>query len=326
VLDRRLDLFVFILRDIFIYKQSMDESMISSIEELKSSNWKASIIHFLTALVVIFLYNRWTASQSRVSWNAYRYQLAGPNTPDTCTTTGSAPIDPSKCNTEITFQQPVKVASINVIYGAIIFFLITAAAHAFYASDALGTGGYSKAILDGWNPYRWFEYSASASIMSVLIGLSVGTRDVTTLFALGMVTIAMQFNGFSVESMLRGPITRTTETSIQGSSYSGWILFLTMWTIIIYSFTKLISDVNRLYENDPEIKVPEWVFFIVIVQLIQYALFGLVQRDHIQSRLGYKAPKSYIDTEKSYIKLSYIAKLSLASGLSYGLLFRTKDC
>jgi len=161
--------------------------------------------------------------------------------------------------------------------------------------------------------------------MSVLIGLTVGARDVTTLFALATITIAMQLNGFSVESMLRGPILDTTEKSIEGATYSAWVLFAALWSIIVYSFVKLVSDVNQLYD-DPEVKVPSWIFLVVLVQLIQYALFGFVQRDHVQSRLGYKASKSYFDIEKRYIKLSYIAKLSLAAGLSYGLLFRTKDC
>jgi hypothetical protein len=81
-------------------------------------------------------------------------------------------------------------------------------------------------------------------------------------------------------------------------------------------------------QTDPygnPIQVPAWVFFIVFLQLFYYATFGYIQARHISARLSGK-PYNFSSTEHSYIGLSYFSKLSLAGGIGYGLLFRTKDC
>jgi hypothetical protein len=168
--------------------------------------------------------------------------------------------------------------------------------------------------------------------MSVLIGVADGTRDSSTLLLLAGITIAMQFNGFSVESLLRGSKKISNEAlgSIQGSRVSGWILFTFLWAIILYSFFTLFNDVKSLYEGETDtegkpVAVPTWVAFVVFMQLIYYAAFGLVQFSHIKKRIS-GMPYDYLSTEKTYIWLSYFAKLSLGAGLSYGLLFRFKDC
>jgi len=231
----------------------------------------------------------------------------------------------------LAFQKPANVTSVNLIYGTIAFFLITAAAHIFYATDGFGSRAYTSNLAQGWNPFRWFEYAVSASIMSVLIGLADGVRDSSTLILLAGVTAAMQFNGFTVESLLRGKqkLSANAVTGIQGSTVSGWILFVILWSVLIYSFLTLKHDVDTLYsgETGPDnkpIQVPSWIIFVVLFQLVYYASFGIVQFKHIQKRL--KGPYDYLSTESSYIWLSYFAKLSLGAGLSYGLLFRFKDC
>jgi hypothetical protein len=241
-------------------------------------------------------------------------------------------VNPDECSVEIVYQAPKSTFSINVVYGALVFFLFTAAAHIFYATDAFGTGNYSKAIVMGWNPYRWFEYATSASLMSVLIGLIDGTRDTGSLIATVGLTSAMMFNGYTVESLLRGKasLPQTAKDAITGATYSGWILYIFLWTVLLYSFGTLVSDVKRLYSGQTgtdgkPISVPVWVWFIVIFQAIYYASFGYVQYGHIHKRLS-GIPFNYESIENSYISLSYFAKLSLAGGIGYGLIFRTKDC
>jgi hypothetical protein len=232
------------------------------------------------------------------------------------------------------YQAPKSVVAINLIYGCIAFFLFTSAAHAFYASDAFGSGNYTRYIQEGWNPYRWFEYGTSATIMSILIGVSVGCRDIKTIIALAFMTMAMQFNGYTVESVLRAPLTKWSKETITGSTVAGWTLFLGLWTILLYQFYVTVQDVNTLYSDvlDPDnkpVRVPSWIWFIIVAQLIQYALFGIIQSKQVTSSfraLDLGTRYSYMSTEANYIQLSYIAKLSLAGGIGYGLLFRTRDC
>lgn len=301
--------------------------------DLLKQNWYAAAAHLLTGISVIVMYSMYAGSRDRAALKAYRYQLSAPNTLAQCNTSNGTPPTPGQCNVEINFQKPKATTSINVIYGVVAFFFITALAHAFYGSNGFGTGSYLKNIQAGWNPYRWLEYALSASIMSVIIGLVDGTRDMMTLIVLALVTMAMMVNGYTSESLLRGrgPISSNAKDSIFGSTACAWILFAALWGTLIYSFASLVTDVSTLYngqtDSDGEpVRVPSWIWFIVIMQFLYFGSFGWVQASQIQKRLRNDVSYSYANTEKSYIFLSYFAKLSLASGLGYGLLWRTKNC
>lgn len=299
-------------------------------DRLRNRNWMAAGAHFLTGLTVLILYLVWPATQSRASAESFRYQVAAPTTLPSCNTSGGIPPDPGQCNVEVVFQKPKPVVSWNIIYGTLAFFGLTAVAHVFYATDAFGSGGYTRSLSAGWNPYRWIEYAITASIMSALIGLIDGTRDTGTLVALVAMTAAMQFCGFTVESVLRGPIGQYQTDTITSATVSGWILFVALWSILIYSFASLVSDVDTLYKdetgpNGDRITVPAWIWYIVIMQLLYYASFGVIQLVHIRGRLT-NPNFNYLSIEDWYISLSYFSKLSLASGIGYGLLWRTKDC
>lgn len=298
--------------------------------KIKNRNFNAALIHFITGAIVIIFYAVTKGAQNRSNFATFRNSPANLDD-NTCSTNAGSYEVPSQCVTEISFTKPVKVVSFNLVYGAIAFFMITAFAHFFYSTDGFGTGAYYNALAQGWNPYRWFEYASSASIMTVLISLSSGNRDFTSVLALYVMTIAMMFSGYSVESLLRGSskVTTMARDTIRSSTIAGWTLFIGIWVVLFYSYLSLVSDVKTKFANEldngKKIEVPSWIIIIVILQLIYYALFGFIQLRHISQRLSGK-PYSYIETENSYIGLSYIAKLSLASGIGYGLIFRVRDC
>jgi hypothetical protein len=293
---------------------------------LQKLNIYASVAHLTSAIVLIILYNIYKASHSLSKLTVFQYHIAGENTDNMCTTSGSNKI-PSKCTVDLNYQQPRSLFKFNVIYGAIAFFFITAFAHLFYATDGFGTGSYTSQIKQGWNSYRWYEYAASASLMSILLGLTEGVRDVSTLALLAVVTAAMQFNGYATESLLRGKETLgpKLKSSIVASQISAWTLFVGLWVILFYNFGVVVHDVKEGYPNEPNARVPSWIWIIVISQAIYFALFGVTQARHIDKRLSGKA-FDYATIERSYLLLSFSAKLSLAAGLGYGLIFRTKDC
>lgn len=308
--------------------------------KLTRNNWLAAGAHLLSFIVLVILYNVWPAAQSRSSADLFRYQIAGPAalpgepTNPVCTTEGQD-YTPTQCNVKVNFQPPAKVASFNVIYGAMFFFFFTAVAHWFYASDGFGTGSYSRAVSSGWNPYRWFEYATSASVMTALIAMVQGTRDMSLVAILALATAAMQFCGFAVESQLRGSGTLGVQAkdTIVGSTIVGWLLFVGIWGALIYGFVSIVRDVNAKFEGQTEgppdnkpIRVPSWIWYIVIAQVCYYASFGAVQLWHIIKRFSGDSKFKYTDVENWYITLSYWSKLSLASGIGYGLLWRVKDC
>ena len=69
------------------------------------------------------------------------------------------------------------------------FFALSAVAHLLVAGP--GWRAYTAQLARGRNPYRWLEYSLSASLMIVLIAMLVGIDDVAALVALAGVNAAM---------------------------------------------------------------------------------------------------------------------------------------
>jgi hypothetical protein len=58
---------------------------------------------------------------------------------------------------------------------------------------------YEGCLASGVNPFRWLEYSVSASIMVVLIAMLTGIADYVALLALFAVNAAMIFLGWLME-------------------------------------------------------------------------------------------------------------------------------
>lgn len=301
----------------------------AGIQHLARANWLAAGLHTTAFVGLLVAYRATAKAKIAAQAQTFRYQYAGPDA-GTCSTQESSAA-PSKCNTELAFQQPQPVAKVNVIYGALGFFAITAFAHTFYATDGFGSKAYSRHIAEGWNPYRWVEYAMSASVMAALIGIVDGTRDMITLLALALITAAMQFNGYVVEAALkgRGDLSDSQRHVIGGAAISGWVLFATLWTVLLYSFFSLVQDVKTKYGNDSagnKIEMPKWIWGVVFSQLAFFASFGVVQWVHMSRRAKSRGRFDYAKIETMYIVLSFVAKLALAGGLSYGLIFRVKDC
>lgn len=299
-----------------------------------TENWWAAGAHTLAFSVLLGYYLNVKNSKSYASTDVFRDTLANPpvgNVQNQCSTEAGAS-NPGKCNVKLAFQQPKKIGNFNAIFGALAFFAITAFAHVYYATDAFGSGKYTAAINEGWNPYRWIEYAISASLMSVLIGGALGIRQVSTLALLAGSTAALNLQGRIVEGMLKNSL-ELNKDGIYTSTASGWILFAVLWGVLLYGFGAVYNDVNEKFkgltdpsDNNKPIKIPSFVWFIILTQLLNYALFGFIQLGHIYKRFHSDAAIDYTVIEKQYLKLSFAGKLALAGGLGYGLLFRVKDC
>lgn len=232
---------------------------------------------------------------------------------------------PSQCNVDIPVKT-VDAGEINFAVAIYAFFGISLLAHTFYATDGFGTGRYSSAILQGWNPYRWFEYAASAATMTAILAPADGTRDLGSVVTLATVTGALQFCGLVVEACLRYTQPKNDE-AVRAATLTGWLLFTVIWFCILYNFANLKRDIDTFNANGtfvPPAEVPVWLWFILISQIVFYALFGVNQLQHIQKARtkGF----SFETIEYRYIILSFLSKITLAGGFAYGLIYRTKDC
>jgi hypothetical protein len=86
-------------------------------------------------------------------------------------------------------RQSVTLFNLNYAWAITSFFALSAFAHLIVAGPKWRS--YQREISSGRNPYRWLEYSLSASIMIVLIAMLTGISDVAGLTALVGVNASM---------------------------------------------------------------------------------------------------------------------------------------
>jgi hypothetical protein len=77
------------------------------------------------------------------------------------------------------------------------FLFLSAVAHAALASPWLH-GWYERNLVRGINPARWAEYSASSSLMIVVIAMLVGIYDVASLILIFALNATMILFGWQV--------------------------------------------------------------------------------------------------------------------------------
>lgn len=85
--------------------------------------------------------------------------------------------------------ETVTLFDVRFAWAIAAFFGLSAIAHLFVAGP--GWNAYQRQLIAGRNPYRWLEYSLSASIMIVLIAMIVGINDIAALIALVGVNASM---------------------------------------------------------------------------------------------------------------------------------------
>lgn len=153
---------------------------------------------------------------------------------------------------------------------------------------------YNRGIEKGINPFRWYEYSISSSVMITLIALLFGVYDVGLLIAIFILNASMNLFGLLMEQ-----INQYTKKTNWLAFIFGSVAGIGPWVIItLYAFGNSNLD-----------KVPWFVYAIFISYFVFFNLFP------INMILQYKKVgkwKNYIYGERVYIILSLVAKSLLA--------------
>lgn len=284
--------------------------MSDAILDLTIWNSMASILH-LGAFIFTILYLKSANSKAIIYRNAF----------DDATTNISKVDIPVKLETAGTTNLKYLIAS---------FFAVTSASHLLYATDFFGTKLYTRSVLGrGWNPYRWIEYSISASIMIYIISIVSGTKEQVTAVSAALITPGLMLQGYSVEGLLHqnelhdwsiGRIEKRpyVESAVLWSNFiPAWFLFIVHWYIIIANYTKITKEAKAATKP-----VDASVSFLVYSQVIFFGLFGVIQTYQVYrwatSKVG-RREVGYITFEKAYIILSTITKLALAATVVYAL-------
>jgi|SRR5271157_24325 len=175
-----------------------------------------------------------------------------------------------------------------------LFPLMSAAAHliiAFVKNDT-----YNENLKKGMNPYRWYEYAFSSSLMIVLIASFAGVWELWSLVMIFVLNAMMIMFGYLMEK-----INQFTEKTDWSPFVLGCISGGTPW-LAIYAY--FIAAINSVSQN-----VPTFVYLIVSIYFILFMVFAV---NMVLQYKGVGRWKDYLYGERTYIVLSLVAKSLLA--------------
>ena len=154
---------------------------------------------------------------------------------------------------------------------------------------------YIRNLERGTNPFRWWEYSVSASLMMVLIAMITGVADLSALIAIFGANAAMILFGLAMEQ--RNPV---------GTERVDWRPFI--YGCVVGAFPWIAVGVV-LVRTQMENGVPGFVYGIYFSLLVLFFSFALNMWAHY-ARKGRFA--SVVSSERADLVLSLVAKSLLA--------------
>ena len=189
-------------------------------------------------------------------------------------------------------QVLVTIGYLGVIVAS--FPLISELAHfviAFIKNDK-----YNENLKKGMNPYRWYEYAFSSSIMIVLIALFLGVWDFWSLTMIFVLNAMMIMFGYLME-LINQKTEKTNWTSFILGCISGGL----PWVVLYAYFIGALSSINA--------EIPTFVYMILFIYFIVFNIFAL---NMVLQYKGVGRWKDYLYGERFYIILSFVAKSILS--------------
>lgn len=180
--------------------------------------------------------------------------------------------------------------------GAILasFPLISAVAH--LAIAFVRNKNYNENLKKGMNPYRWYEYALSSSIMIVLIALFLGVWDFWSLIMIFVLNAMMIMFGYLMEL-----VNQKTEKTNWSPFILGCISGGVPWVALFAYFAAAASSAG--------VNPPTFVYMILFIYFILFNIFAL---NMVLQYKGVRHWKDYLYGERAYIILSFVAKTALA--------------
>jgi hypothetical protein len=247
---------------------------------LRKFNLGAGILHLVQGIVMValgFLKNY------TLDVHTFYLQFLPPNTP--ANPTSSFIIRPN----------PQVLFSISYIGAVVALFpLMSATAH--FTIAFAKNKSYNENLKKGMNPYRWYEYAFSSSLMIFLIASFSGVWELWSLILIFVLNAMMIMFGYLMEK-----INQYTEKTDWSPFILGCISGGTPWLAIYAYFIAAITSVSQ--------NVPTFVYLIVSIYLILFMIFAV---NMVLQYKGVGRWKDYLYGERMYIILSLVAKTLLA--------------
>jgi hypothetical protein len=186
------------------------------------------------------------------------------------------------------------INNLGVVLAA--FPLISAIAH--FAIAYPKNNSYNENLKKGMNPYRWYEYAFSSSIMIALISTFVGILDFWSLAMIFVLNAMMIMFGYLMEL-----VNQKTEKTNWSAFNLGCISGGLPWLVLFAYFAGAVNSTSG--GQGP----PTFVYFILFTY---FALFMVFAVNMVLQYKGVGRWKDYLYGERTYIILSFIAKTLLA--------------
>jgi len=154
---------------------------------------------------------------------------------------------------------------------------------------------YNENLKKGMNPYRWFEYAFSSSIMIWVISTFVGIWDFWSLAMIFVLNALMIMFGYLMEIINQKTEKTNWSAFILGSISGGF-----PWVVL---FAYFIGDVIASDNS-----VPKFVYLIFFIYLVLFMSFAV---NMVLQYKGIGRWKDYLYGERAYIVLSFVAKTLL---------------
>jgi hypothetical protein len=197
--------------------------------------------------------------------------------------------------------ETITLFDLRIAWAVAAFLFVSAIAHLLIGSVAFGS--YRRMLLMGRNDYRWIEYSISASLMAVLIGLLPGINDAAAVIAIFGANAAMILFGLVQERYER-----------PGGS------LLPFWLGSVVGAFPWIAIGVYLAGIGTDAQAPGFVYAIFVSLFVFFMSFA------VNMWLQYRQVgpwKDYLFGERVYVLLSLVAKSALAWQVFAGTLAGT---
>ncbi|MFC7235535.1 heliorhodopsin HeR [Halosegnis marinus] len=243
---------------------------------LRRFNAVMAVLHFVQGALMLYLSSsrEWTITANRLGFDTEAQQL-------------------------VPVMEPI--GTIELAYLAVAFLFISALAHALIATVLYDR--YVEYLGQGMNPYRWYEYAVSASIMIVLIAMLAGVWELGSLTALFGLVAVMNLCGLVMERH-----NRLTEETDWSSFVVGCIAGIVPWIVIAITVFRTFDAGG----NPPD--------FVLVIYASLFVLFNLFALNMWLQYRGVWKWEDYLYGERTYIVLSLVAKSLLAWQVYFGAL------
>jgi hypothetical protein len=243
---------------------------------LKRFNIGAGILHLINGILILSLGFLLTWSR-----DIYTFYLQFSHV------TPTSPVITAVPQPQILFT----ITNLGVLLAA--FPLISAFAHLAIAFPK--NKAYNEYLKRGMNPYRWYEYALSSSIMIFVISTFVGIWDLWSLVMIFTLNAMMIMFGYLME-LVNQKTEKTNWSAFILGSISGGL----PWVVLFAYFTSAVISTNG--------SVPNFVYLILFIYFILFNSFA------VNMVLQYKGAgrwRDYLYGERVYIILSFVAKTLL---------------